>query len=231
MSVWKIIKKSGKDFYNHLFLLGMVSFIWFFLVIPLMYVGIGGIVFKMPIGVIMNLIFVGPLTIAAFDLTNKLIKSEEIGIKDFFRSFAKNFKKGLLAYWISLVILLLLIVDFMFFMNIGNKFLFYLSGIWIYLGIFFMMSQFYFWSLLVEMEDGIFKILKRSFILTLDNLFYSLGIFVMFAFLFVIGLATAGIILAVSFIGFLGILANNATYNLLVKYNIREDFFMRDELN
>ncbi|AZR72240.1 hypothetical protein BBF96_01800 [Anoxybacter fermentans] len=224
MTVWQIIKKSFKDFYDHIFLLGGVSLIWFIIVGPLVYVGLAGFFLKMPFPVIMNLIFVGPLTLGVFYLTNQLIKYKDSGLKDFFQGFAKFFFRGMFAYWMSLLTMVILLVDLTFFINFGNRFMQYLSGIWIYLIIFFMMSQFYFWSLLVEMEDGLLKIYKRSLLLTLDNILYSLGLFLIFILLVAVGVITAGVGLAVTFIGFLGILANNATYNLLIKYGIRKEF-------
>ena len=73
------------------------------------------------------------------------------------------------------------------------------------------------------MNDGIFKTFKRSLLLTLDNILFSLGIFLIFSVLVLIGAATVGIGLALTFIGFLGLLANNSTHNLLIKYDMKED--------
>lgn len=221
MSFWQIIKKSFKDFYTYLFLLAGVSLIWFFTVGPLLYVGAGGIFLRKPLLVVMSLIFVGPLTVAGFYITNQLINFGEARLKEFFDGFARFFLRGMLAYWFNLVILLILIVDLYVFLNMQN-WMTYLSGVWIYLILFFLMSQIYFWSLLVEMKEGILKSYKRAVLLTLDNLLYSLGIFFMFLLLFIVGIVTAGVGLAVTFMGFLGILANNATYNLLVKYDLRK---------
>lgn len=230
VTFWQIIKKSCKDFYNHLFLLVGVSLIWFFTVGPLFYVGAGGIFLKQPLLVVMGLIFVGPLTIAGFYLTNQLIRFREARLKEFFDGFVRFFLRGMLAYWFNLVILLILVVDLYVFLNMQN-WMAYLSGIWIYLILFFLMSQIYFWSLLVETEEGIFKSYKRAVLLTLDNLIYSLAIFFMFLLLFIVGIVTVGVGFAVTFMGFLGILANNATYNLLVKYDLREELFSTYKLD
>lgn len=223
MSAWEIIKKSFRDFYKHLFLLGAVSLIWFFLVGPMVYVTLGGIALRNPVPIILGLVFIGPLTLGAFYLTNKLIKFEEMGIRDYFRGFAKFFVRGMLGYWLTLFIFSVLIVDFLFFAGFGSVAIRLFSGIWIYLIIFYAMSQMYFWSLLIESQEKIFSVLKQSLLMTLGNMFYSIVIFIVFCLLVLVGVVTAGVGLAVTFIGFMGILANNATYNLLVKYELRKE--------
>lgn len=225
MSLKQILLKSIKDFYENLFLLSGVSLIWFFIVGALLYVGIAGVFLRLPLPILMNLIFVGPLTLGAFHFTSEVIQKKEIKLRDYFRQFARQFLRGIFAYWLSLAIMIILGVDLIFFLNAGSRFWNYLSGIWIYLILFFMMSQFYFWSLLVQLKEGIFKTLKRSLLLTLDNIVFSLGIFLIFSVLVLIGAVTVGIGLALTFIGFLGLLANNSTYNLLVKYGIKEEDF------
>ncbi len=223
MSSWQVVKKSFKDFYKDLFFLGAVSLIWFFIVGPLMYVGVAGIFLRQPFPIVMNILFVGPLTLSAFNVTYRLICHQEVKLRDYFQGFAKKFIRGMFAYWLSLVILIILVIDLFFFLNFGNTILLYLSGIWVYLIIYFIMSQFYFWSLLVQTEDKLFVIFKKSLLLVLDNLLYSGGIFAVFLLLTALGVVTAGIAFAVSFIGFLAILSNNATHNLLVKYGIKEE--------
>lgn len=223
MSAWQTIKKSFRDFYKQLFLQAGISLIWFIIVGSFSYLAIGGIATRQFSALLPGLIFIGPVTISAFYLTNRWMKFEEPGIRAYLRGLARYFLRGMLSFWLSLLIFTIILVDFFFFANFGNLFLRLMSGIWIYLGLFFVMSQFYFWSLLVEREQGILVTLKDSFLLTLDNLLYSLGIFGVFFLLTALGVVTAGVGLALSFIGFLGILANNATYNLLVKYGLREE--------
>lgn len=223
MSSWQILKKSFHDFYEHLFFLGAISLLWFFTVGLLSYVGVAGFFLKQFLPVFLNLLLVGPLTLAAFLVTYRLIIYQEVKLRDYFRAIREKFWRGMLAYWISLVIFLILVVDFLFFLNFGNKILFYLSGIWIYLLIFFSVSQFYFWSLLVQLDDPLGKLFKKSLLMALDNLLFSLGIFLSFILLLVLGIVSAGIVLAVGFIGFLGVLANNATHKLLVKYELKEE--------
>lgn len=222
MSAWQVVKQSFRDFYKQLFPQAAISLIWFMSVGTMIYIAIGGIATGQPWMALFGFILIGPLTIAAFHLTNRWMKFEEVGIIDFLRGFVRYFFRGMFSFWISLLLLTIIVVDFFFFMNFGNTIFRLLSGVWIYLAIFFIMSQFYFWSLLVERDLGILVTLKDSFLITLDNILYSLGIFGMFALLTTAGVLTAGIGLAVSFIGFLGILANNATYNLMVKYELRD---------
>lgn len=221
MSAWQVIKQSFRDFYKHLFQQAAVSLVWFMTVAPLVYIAIGGIAIGQPVIALPVLIVTGPLTIASFYLTNRWMKFEESVLKDWWTGLTRYFFRGMLAFWLSLLIFVIIVVDLFFFLNFGNRVLQLLAGIWIYLGIFFLISQFYFWSLLVERDLGILVTLKDSFLLTLDNLLYSLGIFGVFALLTTVGIVTAGVGLAVSFIGFLGILANNATYNLMIKYGLR----------
>ena len=223
MTALKIIKKSFTDFYTHLFPMVMVSLIWFFPVAYLLYLAIGGIFSNQLFFALLALIFVGPLTLAAFDVTNKAVKTGETGILDYFKAIKKHFVKGMLASWLHVGVLLVFVLDFFFFARFGNKILMYLSGIWLYLTVFFLMSQIYFWSLLVETDSKMMKCLKHSLIMTLDNLFYSTAIFLALVVLVAISIATAGVALAVTFAGFLGILAHNASFNLLVKYDLRKE--------
>ena len=216
-SSWQILKKSCKDFYDHLFFLAAISLLWFFLVGPLLYMGIAGLFLKQVIPIFLNLLLVGPLTLAVFVVTYRLIIHQEVQLRDLFRAFFAKFWRGMVAYWLSLTVFVILVVDLLFFINFDNKILFYLSGIWIYLLIFFLISQFYFWSLLAQLDDSLWQLFKMSLLITLDNLLFSLGIFLSFLLLLALGVVTAGIVLAVGFIGFLGIFANNATYQLREK--------------
>lgn len=222
-SSWQILKKSCKDYYDHLFFLAAISLCWFFIAGPLLYMGIAGFFLKQVVPILLNLLLVGPITLAAFIVTYRLIIYQEVKLRDFFRAFLDKFWRGMMAYWLSLTVFVILVVDLLFFINFGNKILLYLSGIWIYLLVFFLISQFYFWSLLAQMDDSIWQLFKKSLLITLDNLPFSLGIFLCFLLLSALGVVSAGIVLAVGFIGFLGILANNATYKLLVKYELREE--------
>mgnify|MGYP006274314617 CR=1 FL=1 len=223
-SIMEMIKRSFRQFYDHIFKLGGVSLLWFLIVAPLSYVGVVGLFLKMPIPFLINLVFVGPLTIGAFYMTNLVIKRREVTIKAFFKGFSdkKYFLKGMFSYWLSLFIAIVLGFDLIFFMNMTGVFK-YITGLWIYLIIFFVVSQFYFWSLLVETEDGIFKSFKKSLLLVLDNPLYSLVLFLAFLLIMVVGVVTVGVGLAITLIGITSIMANNATYNLLVKYDLREE--------
>ena len=223
-SIMEMIKRSFRQFYDHIFKLGGVSLLWFLIVAPLSYVGVVGLFLKMPIPFLINLVFVGPLTIGAFYMTNLVIKHREVTIKAFFKGFSdkKYFLKGMFSYWLSLFIAIVLGFDLIFFMNMTGVFK-YITGLWIYLIIFFVVSQFYFWSLLVETEDGIFKSFKKSLLLVLDNPLYSLVLFLAFLLIMVVGVVTVGVGLAITLIGITSIMANNATYNLLVKYDLREE--------
>lgn len=223
MSAWQLVKKCFYDFYNHLFLMTIVSLIWFFPVAYLLFLGIGGFLTKQLLPMIPALIFVGPLTIAAFAVCNQALKTGQGTLLDYFRGLKKYFLKGMVAYWLHAVILIVLFTDFFFFSRFGNKIVMYLSGIWLYLVVFFLMSQIYFWSLLVETDKRTLLCLKHSFLLTLDNLLFTSMIFLILVGLLALSIATAGVMLAVTFAGFLGILANSATYNRLIKYNLRKE--------
>lgn len=223
MSAWQLVKKSFFDFYNHLFLMTTVSLIWFFPVAYLLFMAIGGLLTKQLLPMIPGLLLIGPLTIAAFAVCNQALKTGQGNLLDYFRALKKYFVRGLIAYWLHALVLIVLFTDFFFFSGFGNKIVMYLSGIWLYLVVFFLMSQIYFWSLLVETDKSMWVCLKHSFLLTLDNLLFTSGIFLILVGLLIVSIATAGVMLAVTFAGFLGILANSATYNRLIKYDLRKE--------
>lgn len=220
MAVLNIIKKSFVQFYEHLFKLVLLDLIWFFLTAAGLLIGYAGITNSFLLPVIIPLIFTGPLFLSGLEIADRLILREEVGVKDFFTGIGRYFKRGLLGFLFTSGIYLILIIDLIFFVQRGNKntVMLVIGIIFFYLIIFFSMMQLYFWGLLtVQDKEKIGIIIKRSFLLTLDNALFAFFLLILIVILTVILIIT-GVGLPVLFMGLTGLLLSNGTRYTLDQY-------------
>ncbi|PRX28624.1 putative membrane protein YesL [Orenia metallireducens] len=226
MTVWSLIKKSYKEIYRNLFSILLSSMLWFLtagLVIMFGYISIQ-VKFYLPI--IIGLVIVGPMTAQSFYVSNKIVNYKQVSLKDFWIGIKKYFLKSLFITLILVLIVFILTIDFKFLMDYQYKVGIILTPLYIYLLIFLGMMSIYCFPLMIELgeeneNDSIRSILKYSFSLTINNLLYTL-----FIFLNIIIFGTLNIALVfgllILFMGGIALIANNATLNLLVKYGIKK---------
>ncbi|ACL70355.1 DUF624 domain-containing protein [Halothermothrix orenii] len=215
------LKISFKKFYEHLFKLVIVGIIWFFITSILIFTGYSGFISGWVLMPIISLILIGPFQLSALQVVNNLVKREEVGVKSFFTGFIRYFKRGLFGFLLSLVIYLVLAVDLFFFLNRsqGSNLYLIISVFWLYLILFFSMIQFYFWGLLtIQGDEKILTLLKRSFLLALDNAFFAFLMVVIIILLLALFFVT-GVALPLLTLGVIGMIIINGTKLTLEKYD------------
>lgn len=227
MGTWSLIKKNYAGIYKQIFPVLLSSFFWFFTAGLLLIISFVGLQASFLLPVILGLVFVGPATAGSFYLTNKVVNYERVRIRDFFIGAKKFFWPSIGIFWSLLGALIVIGVDFNFFLQSQYKVLNLASAIWIYVLIFISILAIYLFPLLIEFdrleEDySWFDLFKYSFVLTINEIVYSLVIFLsIFVFAAFSGLVVIG--LPTLFMGGISLMASNTTVNLLVKYRIKTD--------
>lgn len=220
----KTLKKWIGDSYDSLGLVLMCSFVWFgaFLAAMTLIVGIGKhtswpVVFGM---VAALLVFVmAPLTAGAFVLAKKIVTRDDPSIMDLFHGLREYLVPAwTLGFW-QLFITALIAVNAWFYLRMPSIVWKSLGVLVIYTLIVWALSATYHYPVLIEQRPGTFKILKRSFLLVLDNVAFTLGVF--FAIILLTCFTTFTLIgLPILFMGMLSILQTRALRALFVKYEL-----------
>jgi uncharacterized membrane protein YesL len=123
-----------------------------------------------------TLALAGPGTAAVYHVTNRLANGELLEIRYFWTGFRYFFWRawGLAALDLGLAALLLLNVAFYWSLEgVGVKLL---SLVFAYLLLIWFAVQGYLFSLLVEMDQGVIRVLRNALFLTIDNLGLTLGL-------------------------------------------------------
>lgn len=220
MSILAVFKKSFLQFYENLFKLVFFNIVWFIIVTIPFFIGYIFLRSGWALPLILPLTLTGPVFMAGLQLINRLVLREEALIRDFFKDILKFFKKGFLSFIFSAVIYFIILMDILFFLERGKDSIFMLiiSVIFLYLFIFFSMMQLFFWGLTTIRADlGMIKVIKQSFLLTLDNALFAFIYFICFVIIVVI-LFITGIGLPLLLLGLVGLFIINGTRYILKKY-------------
>ncbi len=188
----KVLKDSFIKYYDELFKYVMLNIIWFSLfMVPFLLVYLNEVFII--IGVLSLIVFAGPIILSGMNYIYKTFDREETTIKGFFRGIKDNFKRGILSFLFSVVIYAIFILDIIFFLqNSQNYIMMIIAILFLYLFIFFSMMQIYYWGLLtIQPETGLWQIVKRSFLLVLDNILPTILIFISLVILFVLNIVLA----------------------------------------
>ncbi len=200
-SAFLTIIKSIKESYEYLGTLVFVSLLWF------------------PIS--LTVVGYPAATAAAVYVINRLKHKQDVKVKDFFTGL-RLFALRATGVWLAHALFVLITyVDIRYFLFAPSWYSKIMGVIFIYVMIFVNLMSNYYISLLVEQDIGFKKIVKRSFLLTLGNLFYTIVISILTVILIFIG-AILGPVMLVFLGGLLAFVQNNAIFYLLKKYNALE---------
>jgi len=182
-----LIKNTFINFYEDSFRLVMANLVWSFLIgliavfsYSVFQVGMWGLL-------IFPFFLSGPLFVSGMYIALDSHLERQLRVLDLFRGYKKYFWRGVKSFCFSGLIYLILILDVYFFLQIemDSAVLYFLFIIILFIFVVFSMMQLYFWSLLVMYpEEGIFTLIRRSFVLTFDNLIFSLFWFLFFGLFF-----------------------------------------------
>ncbi len=220
MGIFSILKSTFKAFYEDLFKFVLLSTAWFvssFILLFFIFIAFNSgwyILLLLPV------IFLGPLFLTSLYGADQIIKEGRVALKSLFLYFKTNFWRALSAFLFTFVLYLIFIIDLRFFLIKGQENVWFLAFAFLfaYLLIYFSIYQIYFWGLLIIQSDRSFKtILRSAMVLSLDNIIYSLILFLA-VFLLTLFLTMIGVGLPAGFIGIIGVLIIKGTQEIIAKY-------------
>ncbi len=145
--------------YDHIGLLVLANLIWAALCLP---------------------VVTAPASTAGlFHLTRKISKGEEVSLRDFFRGFRLHFLPALKLGVVDLAALLLLWVNVDFYSHLSGAATIpgmVLAAAMVWVAAFFLLMHAHLYPLMVEGDTALRQLLRRSALLTLDNLAFTVGI-------------------------------------------------------
>lgn len=220
MEIFSILKSTFKDFYENLFKFVLLSTAWFigsFLLLFFVLIALNSGLYLL---LLIPVIFLGPLFLTSLYGADQIMEEGRIAFKSIFSYFKNEFWRGFLAFLFSLILYIIFAVDLRFFLIRGqdNIWLLAFAFLFAYFLIYFTIYQIYFWGLLIIQKDSSFKeILKNALVLSLDNIIFSLLLFLV-VFVLTAILTVIGIGLPAGFIGIIGLLIIHSTKAILAKY-------------
>lgn len=181
MQAIKVIKESFIKFYDDLFKYVLLNIVWFGLfIIPFLLTYIHSSLFF--VGIVYLIVFAGPIIISGMENINMNLEREENSIKMFLRGIKLNFKKGIKSFIFTAFIYAVLVLDLVFFVQRSqdNYFMMIIAIFFFYMFILFSIMQIYYWGLLIVQKDlGFWELIKRSFLLVIDNILPSIIMFIL----------------------------------------------------
>jgi uncharacterized membrane protein YesL len=160
-------------------------------------------------------------TAGLFAYTKQLIELQDNSIKSFFLGMKQYYGKAMGIAIIHLILFVLIIVNINFYLQLrGNMQMLavVLAGLAFWCGIFVALESLYAFAVLVQHNLGIKKTLKRSFLIVLDNLWVTIGVFIFLISLTVLSLFS-GIGPMLFMMSCIAMLGNNAIYEIMTKYD------------
>lgn len=220
---WKIIKQSFKFGYDNLGVIVLVNIGWFFGgLFPLFISSIipeNAIVFV--VALVLSVLLLGPASAAGsyclHRLVNKESLSDSLSIKDFKDAFIKYFGRGMIINLFNLLVFFFLVFNFSYCAESSMLWLRLISGLLLYLMLFFTMIVQYVFPLLVKQDLGVVKAYKRATLVALDNLLISIVLLIVSIVISFISVYTLVPILIFWF-SLLGLLQHFALKRILTKY-------------
>ncbi len=165
--------------YDHLGLLIVLNLIWLVLLVPV--------------------VTAPAATAALFDVARRLARRETVSAATYFRSFRRLFPSALILGLFSAFTAFVLWIAVDFYSHLGGAMRypgFLLAALLVWLGVFVALMHAHLFPVLVHGDRRLPVVLKKSALLTLDNLAFSLGILVQTAALAALCVVTgAGLVL------------------------------------
>lgn len=222
----KTLKKWLGDSYDRLGHVLVASFAWFTLLIG----GIG-IIAKLGVntsalavaGMLVGfyVLIVAPMTSGVFILARNIVTKDDPSVPDMLGGFRELLRESWSLGFLQVVITLMIIGNAWFYLSRPNMVVKTIGVLVLYLMILWMFSAIYHFPLLLEQRPGAGKIIKRGFLIALDNLGFTAGVF--FAIILLTCLLSLTLVgMPLLLVGMVSILQIRALRAAFVKYEILE---------
>lgn len=227
MSVfWKILKKSFVDSYDYLSLtilssslatgialvfLTILRFTPFGKYPPFFFIGV----------LILYIFLICPIIAGAYAVSKKIVTHDDPSPRDIFTAS----REFLFPAWklgsLQILITMLLVIVIWFYFTHGGI-VFKIAGIaFSYLMLFWMLSSIYHFPVLIEQRPGVVIVIKRGFLLLMDNVGFTVSFF--FVIILFACICTATFVgLALLYLGVFSMLTTRMTRVLFQKYGLIE---------
>lgn len=161
METFSILKSTFKAFYEDLFKFVLLSTAWFassFLLLSFVFIAFNSGCY---IFLLLPVLFLGPIFLTSLAGTNQIMEEGRVSFKFLFSYFKNNFWRSFSAFFFSILLYVIFIIDLRFFLLKGqnNIWLLAFAFLFAYLLIYFSIYQIYFWGLLIIQAD---KPLKKN---------------------------------------------------------------------
>lgn len=220
----KVLKKWIVDCYDYLGLVLISSFVWFGVLLAGMaiiaktarYVP-APLLLAMTAG--LYILILAPLAAGVYSLAKKIIARDDPSVPDIFREAKALFVPAAkLGFW-QTFITLVITANAWFYFSRPSIVWKVLGVLVVYAAILWALSATYHFPILIEQRPGTLKLLKRGFLLVLDNLAFTLGVF--FVIILLTCFSTLVLIgLPLLFLGTVSLLQTRALRALFVKYDV-----------
>lgn len=120
----------------------------------------------------------GPFTAAVYSMVHSMLQGETVAPLEYFTRFRKHYRTSVKLTLALVIIFVILRVDLQFFLTNDIPWMQYVSVVWIYLTLFWLLMIQYVYPVMVRKERSLLDTLKVSALLALDNIVVSLMVFV-----------------------------------------------------
>lgn len=217
---WKLVVTALKSCWENLTMLVALNVIWFFLWLgPVFIASIipeNFVIFL--IATAISLILLGPISATIQYLLNRIVTKEDVSVAEFKIGFKKFFWRSELLTFGSVLVLLVIVLFFTITSENPVMVVRLLSGIWLYFALFWMLMFQYLFPFLVHQNIGLKLLLRRTFVLVMDNLLVSLILLLVSGLITVISIFTL-VPLVIIWFSMLGLMQNFIMVELLKKYD------------
>jgi len=165
-------------------------------------------------------LIISPISAGLWTVTARWAHYQSAAVREFFPAVKKFFGRGIVLWLLFTLVALLLAVNASFYRHLPGKFAIlgaFAAGLMGWAHLFLCLVQIYVFPLLVQQDLSIKKSLRRSASVVLDNVWYTLLLWVLTTVVLLIGLISMAGLLFIS-VGLVGVIANTGLREILKKY-------------
>lgn len=203
---FRVIWRAIVDVYGELFPMVGMNLLWLIMSIPIVAVLTliltlfqvpGSLAF--PLALLFAVIAPSPASVGIHNYANQLAKEERVEFELFWSGLKTLGLRSLALLGISVLVVVLLGVNFAFYLNSSVPVLKYVAIVWFYVALVWLTMMLYMNPLLVEQQTKSIKlILRNALVLAIDNLIPSLVLLIVLVILSAISIGVTLLIALVS---------------------------------
>ncbi len=171
-----IVKAVFREFYSSLFFYIFLSFIWFLLSTPIIFLGLNSLLGGVNLLFLLPALLLGPIFLSGLKTVSCRTGEKGARLRQIFTELPGSFISGLVGIIYAGIFYAVFYVAFNFYLvrAENNFFMMVLAVLVLYFALVFTISQMYFWGLsALRPELSFWEKVKYSFLLFIDNLIQS----------------------------------------------------------